>query len=448
MKDIREQWLETVRDFIGLWDRFGTLYLDGITADEVTDAREDEFLEFQGAMVEQLVRVVEIERDRFDVHGLVMSVIHDAPSLRYLSRQSEFQQRRLRQRWAETGEALVKLKNFCETYSAKLDKTSRLEAVRRLNPFWNPTEGSFQATLTKLAAGPVTFFAGLRPGHEEKTNWFLLKVLIIPALIVFLALAIIHLGIVKQMSFNFGETSGLYPDREGWAPQLLAFLFILLGIVILGLVTTVVLMVLALLHVGTLHAALKLFGGKADMRMTHKIVAYGDAALVAIITAPYLIVLQIIGAHKVHKVAPGLAPFAWVLGAAFLAVVVLAVMFAVYHFTDQIPPTGQLVEVTKIDAKLYAYEAGGKTPLRPTQDIAAGAPLDYEGTAELPLGQGATASVYRVRYKGDKLYLPRTDGEIKEFRSSQIPVYMLELTWRKLMHVVDKLSRGLGAEPD
>ncbi|MBN1919336.1 MAG: hypothetical protein JW889_15645 [Verrucomicrobia bacterium] len=448
MKDIREEWLGTVRDFIGLWDRFGMLYLDAIAPDEVTDAREDEFLEFQGAMVEQLVRVVEVERDRFDLHGLTMSVIHDAPSLRYLARQSEFQQRRLRQRWAEVGEVLLKLRSYCETYSPRSDKTSRLELVRRANPFWNPTEGSFQATLTKLVVGPVTFFSGLRPGRDEKTNRFLFKVVVIPALIVFLVLAIIHRDTVEQMAFNFGETSGLYPDREDLVPKLMAYFFILLGIFLLGLVTSLVLMVLALLHAAMLHVAFKLFGGKANLTMTYKIVVYGSGALVAIITAPYLIVLQIIGANRVHRIAPVLAPFAWLIGTALLAGLVLAVMFGVYHFTGQIPEPGQFVKVTVIDATLYSPDPGGKTTLSPAEKVAAGVRLDYEETTERPVGQGAKVEVYRVKHKGEVRYLPCTDGVLDEFRSKQLPVYMLRLTWDKLIFVVRRLSRGLGAEAD
>jgi hypothetical protein len=444
VKDIRQEWLEIVRDFIGLWDRFGMLYLDAVAPDEVTDAREDEFLEFQGAMVEQLVRVVEFERERFDIQGQVMSVINDAPSLRYLSRQSEFQQRRLRQRWAEAGEALVKLRNYCETYSAKLDKTSRLELVRRANPFWNPTEGSFQATLTKLVSGPSTFFAGLRPGHEEKTNWFLFKALVIPTLIAFLALAIIHLGTVEKMSFNFGETSGLYPDREGFVPRLLAFVFILLGILIVTLITTVVLMLLAFLHVAMLHGAFKLFGGKADVRMTHKIVVYGAAACLAIVTMPYLIVLQVIGAHRVHRIPPGLAPFAWLIGTALLGAVVMAALFGVYHFTDQIPKPGEFVQVTSMDAGLYAYEPDSKTVMRRVRGVPAGSRLDYEGATELPIAQGVKATLYRVKHKGDVLYLQQTDGKILEFRNKQIPAFLLEETWRRLKLVVERLSRELG----
>lgn len=446
MKDLRQQWLETVRDFIGLWDRFGTLYLDGFPPDEVTDEREDEFLAFEGTMVERLVRVVEFERDRFDLESQVMAVIHDAPSLRWLSRQSDFQQRRLRQRWAEAGESLTKLSNFCETYSPKFDKTTRLEEVRRINPFWNPAEGGFQATLMKLVSGPVTFFAGLRPSPQDKANWFLFKVLIVPTLIVFLALAIIHLKTVQQMAFNFGETSGILPDREGFAPKLIAHLFALLGVLILGLVTTAVLMLLALLHTGTLHAAFKLFGAKGDMRTTHRIVAYGSGAFVTIITAPYTLILEMIGAHKAHKVPPGLAPFAWIIGTALLVVIVLGVMFAAYYFTDQIPQAGEYVEVTGIGAKLYKPISASSVIVGDSAET--GARYTYKGRATKAVSKDQRLEFLQVDDHGDERYLRTDAGVVKEFKTNQIPIFVLELTWNKLMFVVRRLSGELGAEAD
>ncbi len=449
MIQYQKQWLETVQDFIGLWDRFDTLYLEGITLDAVTEEREDEFLQFQGAMVEQLVKVTEIDRQRFDVHDMVMAVIHDARSLHHIARESDFQRGRLRQRWTEASEALSKLYRFCETYTRKLDKATRLQELRRINPFWDPAGGGFQATLTKLTIGPVTFFAGLRPGRDEKINWFLFKIVIIPLLLVFLALAIGNLGTVQQMARNFGETSGLLPDPEGFVPKLIIHFFALLGVLILALVASVVLMVLAFLHAGTLHVAFKLLGGKEDLQITHKIVVYGAAPIVAIITAPYAIVLQIIGAHKTQKVPPVLAPFAWLIGTALLAVLVLGILFATYHFTGQIPKEGQYVEVTTIGATTYERAGLSTTRVRSGQEIASGLRLEYKGETRKKVGKRKKPTdFYRVILDGEETLLQQEDGVVKEFRRSQLPKYLLELTRDKVMFVVERLSREIGAEAD
>jgi hypothetical protein len=448
VKTYQKCWLETVQDFIGLWDRFDALYLRGITADEVTDSREDEYLQFQGAMVEQLVKVVEVEHNKFDVHDLVMAVIHDAPSLRILSRQSEFQRKRLRQHWTEASDALSKLQRWCETYSPKLDRASRLQQVRRLNPFWDPAGGGFTATLLKLVIGPVTFFQGLRPGPDKKANWFLFKVLIIPLLIFFLILAIVHLEPVQQMATNFGETSGLLPEREGVVPKLLIHIFALVGIVILSLVAAAVLMLLAFLHVFTVHLMARLFGTKQNIGMTHKVIAYGAAPIVAIVTVPYAIVLQIIGAWKTLKIPPGLAPGAWLFGTVLAVLIVFGALFGTYYFTGQIPDPGQYVRVTAIGARAYERAGLGTNRVKPGDEIPSGTRLEYKGETKRKTADGSVAEFYKVTYQGNETLVPQEDGEIRQFQSSRIPLLVVELTCDKVSFVIRRLSREIGAEPD
>jgi len=448
VKTYQKSWLETVQDFVGLWGRFDALYLRGVTADEVTDSREDEYLQFQGAMVERLVKLVEVERNKFDAHDLVMAVIHDASSLRVLSRQSEFQRKRLRQHWTETSEALSKLRRWCETYSPKLDKTTRLQEVRRLNPFWNPAGGGFTATLMKLVIGPVTFFQGLRRGREKKTNWFLFKILIIPLLLVFLVLAIVHLETVQQMAANFGETSGLLPEREGIVPKLLIHVFALGGVVILSLVGTVVLMLLAFLHVGTAHLVAKLFGGKEDIAMSHKIIVYGAAPVVAIVTAPYAIVLQVIGTYKTQKIPPALAPLAWLVGTVLALAIVFGALFGTYYFTGQIPDKGEYVQVTAIGATTYEPVRPRSRRVKAGKEIPSGVRLECKGETKKKITNGPVAEFYEVVYQGNETLVRQQDGVIKEFRRSQIPLLVLELTREKVSFVITRLSREIGAEPD
>jgi hypothetical protein len=446
LKDYQKRWLETVRDFIGLWDRFDTLYLQGMTLDEVTEEKEDEFLQFQGAMVEHLVKVDEIDHGRFDVHDLAMAVIHDALSLGHIARQSDFQRRRLRQRWAEAAAALSKLVYFCETYTPKLDKTTRLEEVRRINPFWDPTGGGFQATLAKLIIGPVTFFAGMRPGREDKSDWFLFKIVIIPSLLVFLVLAIANLSTVQQMARNFGETSGvLVANGEGWVPRLIVHVFALLGIAILGFVTALVLIALANLHAATLHAAFKFFGGKESLSMSRKIAIYGGAPIIAVITAPYAIVLQMIGAHKTQKIPVAFAVLSWLVGTALFAAVVLGALFVVYHFTGQIPEEGRYVEAAALDAKAYEADQDFKRARVGTTEVATGERFKYEDVATLKV-RNEDVDFYVVHRDGQKVLLRQQDCALREFRRSNIVWYLIELTRDKIMFVVTRLSRELGTE--
>ncbi len=446
MRIYQKRWLETVHDFIGLWDRFDTLYLQGISLEEVTEEREDEFLQFEGTVVEQLVKVGEVERGRFGLHDLVMAVVHEALSLRHLARQSDFQRRRLRQHWTEAADALSKLYRFCETYTPKVEKTTRLEEVRRINPFWDPAGGGFQATLTKIALGPVTFFAGLRPGRDERSGWFLFKIAIIPSLLVFLVLAIVHLSTVQQMAYNFTLETGLLDTNEGFVPKLMIHVFALLGVALLALVTSAVLMLLAVLHSGTLHVAFKLFGGKQDFQMSRKITVYGGAPVVAIVTAPYAIVLQMIGAAKAQKLPPVLAVLGWLVGTALLAALVLGVMFAAYHFTGQIPKEGRYVEIVGVGATTYEAPLGSNR-VRPGTQIGSGRRLEYEGETRKKL-RNETETFYRVVVDGEEALVRQEDCTLGKFRRGQIVGYMLDLTRQKVLLVVERLSREIGAEAD
>jgi hypothetical protein len=448
LKEYQRRWIETVRDFTGLWDRFDTLYLQGITLDEVTEEKEDEFLQFQGAMVEQLVKVDEIDNRRFDVHDLAMAVIHDALSLGHIARQSDFQRRRLHQRWGEAAEALSKLVHFCETYTPKLDKTTRLEQVRRINPFWDPTGGGFQATLVKILIGPVTFFAGMRPGREDKSDWFLFKIVIIPSLLVFLVLAIANLSAVQQMARYFGENTGvLVSDEGGWVPKLVVHLFALLGVAILGFVTALVLIALANLHAAMLHAAFKLFGGQENLAMTRKIAIYGGAPIIAVVTAPYAIVLQIIGAHKTQKIPIVFAVLSWLVGTALFAALVLGALFVVYHFTGQIPEEGRYVEVTALDAKAYEADTASRRARVSPAEVAIGNRFKYEETATLKVGN-EDVDFYVVHRDGQKVLLRQRDCAVREFRRSNMAWFLIELTRDKVMFVVNRLGRELGGQAD
>ena len=441
LKIYQKQWIETVGDFIGLWDRFDALYLQGIAPDEVTDEKEDAFLEFQGAIVEQLVKVEPVDHERFGVRDLVMAVLHDALSLRHLARQSEFQQRRLHGRWTEASEALSKLRHFCETYSPKFDKASRLVRVRRANPFWDPAAGAFRATLTKIALGPVTFFAGLRPGPDKKMNMFLFKSVITPSLFVFLVLAIAHLETVQQMAYNFTLTTGVLLEKEGVVPKLVIHFFALFGVGILALVTSGVLMLLVWLHAGTLHVASKLLGGTEDLRMTRKIVVYGWAPLVALVTAPYAIVLQIIGVNKAQKVSPVLAVLAWLVGTALLVALVIGILFAAYRVTGQIP----YVEVTAVGAKTYERDSAQPDRARPVGQVDSGKRLGYRGKVKATVRK-ETVRFYRVALGGKEVLLREEDGAVREYTFSRLVPYVAAVTRDKVLHVVQRLSREIGAE--
>ena len=447
MRTYQKRWLETVRDFIGLWDRFNALYLQGIALDEVTEEKEDEFLQFEGAVVEHLVKVAEVDKGRFDVHDRVMALIHDALSLRHIARQTEFQHRRLRQRWTEASEALSKLQGFCEEYSPKLDRRSRLESVRRVNPFWDPAGGGFRATLTKVALGPVTFFSGLRPGPDRKAKGFLFKSVLVPSLVVFLVLAIVHLGTLEERAYNFGKTTGLLPDSVGVVPWLIAHALVLLLVGIFALATSIVLMLLAVVHAGTLHVAAKLFGGREDLRMTHKIVVYGCAPFVALVTAPYAIVLQMIGVNKAQKVPRVLAVLAWLIGTALLAALVLGILFAVYHFTGQMPAPGQYVEVTSAEARTYEAHPFHPGRARAAGEAAAGQQFEYKGEARAKLHAGAeTETFYRIVVEDKEVWLRRADGVLGEFRRARLVPFLIELTRDKVLSLVERLAHEIGAE--
>jgi len=72
---IQKEMTGIVQNFISLWNRYYTLYLENVSRQEITSEKENEFLKFQGTIVEQLVGVLELDAmSRFDIHDKVMSV--------------------------------------------------------------------------------------------------------------------------------------------------------------------------------------------------------------------------------------------------------------------------------------------------------------------------------------------------------------------------------------
>jgi len=125
------------------------------------------------------------------------------------------------------------------------------------------------------------------------------------------------------------------------------------------------------------------------------------------------------------------------------------ILFATYHFTGQIPEPGEYVEVTAIGAKVY--EPVGReraNRVKPAEEVAAGERLEYEGEATKRVAKDQEEDFYEVTLEGEERFLLQDDGVIKEFRSKRLPVYVFELTWDKVMLVVNRLSREIGAEAD
>lgn len=324
---IQKEMTDEVENFIGLWNRYYTLYIEGTSKQDITLEKENEFLKFQGTMVEQLVKVLEIEGGRFDVHDKVMAVINDVLSLEYYMKMSEFQTNRLKKQWQEALEELEKLYRFCDTYDPKMDKVKRIVEVKRKNPYWDPTVGGMGAVLGRLVAAPITFFEGIKPGViGERMGSFSFFLFFIPTVIIFGTLAIANFAKARVLGEIVCIELGIVHSSDtGLAPGLLTAVVTIGGFMLICFLLTLVVLILHHLFTLFMHIGFKITGAKEDYGETYKVVTYGSAPLIAIITAPYALFLHIVGASKVHKYHFALAAIGWILGIIFFAVVILGV---------------------------------------------------------------------------------------------------------------------------
>ena len=180
MKSSQQEEVAKVERFASLWDRLLNLYLNREEFEEITAARESEFLALQASIMQELAVVAELEEGRLGLVEEVTSVINEAISFRHLKNQSEFQIRRRKERGKQVADLIANVKRFvAEVDSAARRKEKELLA-RLARPFLNPEKGRFAVILGRIVAKPSRFFSAIRvAGEAHKANSFLLALLLL-----------------------------------------------------------------------------------------------------------------------------------------------------------------------------------------------------------------------------------------------------------------------------
>jgi hypothetical protein len=429
---VQKEMTGAVQSFIGLWNRYYTLYLENVQKHDITGEKENEFLKFQGTVVEELVPILELdEKSRFDIHDRVMTVVNEIVSLDSLMRMSEFQINRTKHQWQEAMEELEKLYRFCDIYDSKIDKVQRIAEVKKKNPYWDPTAGGLREVLSRIAVAPVTFFQGLKAGIiTGGIGSFLFLTFFIPVIVISTIVFMVNFGIVKSISKNIVVEAGLLSsDESGFIPNIIIAFAIIVGLAIIALALTLVLIVLHHIFTWFLHLGFKLTGAKEPYNETYKAVTYATAPFVAAVTAPYAFVLQIIGASKVHRYPYVLAGIGWLIGAILYLLLIFAVLGATFFAAGVVPPMGaKYALVNTREAPLfYGLEKEEESSaIRGTYLLLS----DAKGEPKtLVVGRKANRQkkeVLEVKYEDKTYYVEADNVKIVEFSATKMPRFIID----------------------
>lgn len=431
---IQKEMTGIVQNFISLWNRYYNLYLENVSRQDISAEKENEFLKFQGTIVEQLVSVLELdEKSRFDIHDKVMSVLNEVVSLDFYTRLSEFQINRTKHQWQEAMEELEKLYRFCDTYDPKVDKVERIAEVKKKNPYWDPTAGGLRDVVSRIAVAPVTFFQGIKIGvPANKIGVFVFLIFFIPVLIILTITFLLNFDTVKAVGrHSLIEAGILSSDEVGFMASLITGVAILAGLLLISAGISIVFIILHYLFSWFLHLGFKLTGARESYPETFKVASYGATPFLAAITAPYAIALQIIGGSKVHKYSYFLSAIGWIIGTVLFLAFLFVILGTTFYFTKVIPPVGaRYAYVETAEAGLYSRFDG-----KESAKVIRGTYLNFAKPEETPkeetknIGERPNrrkASVYEVKYKNESYYVEKDKVKIIEFAYSNMPGFIFD----------------------
>jgi len=457
MKPSRQQQVARVERFASLWERLVNLFLDKEEFDDVSTAKEEEFLSLQGSIMQELAAVAELEEGRFALIDEVTSVINEAVSIRHMKGQSEFQARRRKERGRQVAELIEKVKRFvADRDSAALRKEREVE-VRLSRPFWDPEKGKFQVILGRIVGSPVRFFSAMRvAGETRKANSFLLTLLSILMLGCVVTIVAFNAATARAISYNFTLESGILTDDGTLAAKIIIWVFVLIGIVIVSLAGAIAAAILAQILTLLMHIGFKVAGAKADMVASHKVVVFGLTPLLLLILLPivgYMVkraevspllplmlpavtlccvaVLQVIGVAKVHSTSAAAGIIGWLIGFVLFAVVTLASLWVWHYSLDALPPTsGKYVFVTAMETHLHKGKQRDR--IFPKGEI-----LTFIGEE---------GDFYKVRSGKEEGRIKKDDAQVREGSIWTLPVFLVESSGARAEVLIHRLSRKIEEE--
>jgi len=452
VKVSREKQVARVEHFASLWERLLNLYLNKETFEDIGAAKEKEFLDLQGSIMEELAVVAELEEGRFALVGEVTSVINESVSIRQLKDQSEFQVRRRKERGRQVAERITNLRRFvAERDSTAIRKEKELE-TRRARPFWDPEKEKFVAILGRIVATPAHFFSGVRPtGQARKANSFLLSLLSFVSAGCFITVTAFNARVARAISYNFALESGILTSDIGAGAKIITWLLVGVGVTVVSLAGAIAAAILAQVLAILMHVGFKIARGAGDSAASHKVVAFGLAPVLLLLFLPvvahfakmgvlpsfllavlpaaalcYIAFLHVIGFSKVHNAPAAAGVAGWLIGAVLFVVFVFASLFIWHASVKSLPPSsGEYVYVTGKKASMLRRNQSALT-------LPKGKILKFLGENE---------NFYNVRCDKDEGKIKKSDAQLKKASAWSLPRFLVESSLAQAESLFDKLSR-------
>ncbi len=443
--------------FASLWERLFNLYLNEDQFEDISAARENEFLSLEGTIMEELAAVAEFEEGRFALVDEVTSVINEAVSLRHLKEQSDFQVRRRKERSRQVLDLVGKVNKFVAERDTTTAKKEKELEVRLSRPFWDPEKGKFGVILGRIVASPARFFSAIRlAGQARKANSFLLALLSILMMGCVITVAAFNAQTARMISYNFCLESGIVTSDGNLGAKVLIWVFVAVGAVILSLAAAISAAILAQVLTLLMHIGFKLAGAKGDMVASHKVVSFGLAPLLLLVLIPtlsYLVktadlsasvvvvlpvlvvcctaLLQIVGVNKIHGTSPAASTVGWLVGMVLFAAVTFGGLWVWHYSLDVLPPlSGKYVYVTAKETEMVGEQEAARR-VRKGQVFKF---VDEKG------------NFYTVRSGKDEGRIRKKDAKLREGSVWSLPGFLVESSFGRIEALVDRLSREIKKE--
>jgi len=457
MRWSKQEQLARVERFASLWERLFNLYLNEEQFEDISPARENDFLSLQGSIMQELAVVTELEEGRLALVDEVSSVINEAVSVHQLKTQSDFQVRRRKERGRQVADLIANVKKFVAERDAETRKQEKERDVRLSRPFWDPEKGRFGTILVRVVSSPVRFFSAIRvAGEAKKANAFLLTLLSILMIGCVVTLVAFNTRTARAISYNAAVESGILTSDASPGAKIVVWVIVAMGVVMVSLAAAIVAAILAHLLTLLMHVGFKLLGGKGDVVASHKVVAFGLTPLLLLMLLPflgyltrevalpplvlamlagavacYIAVLHVVGATRVHSTSLPGGILGWLVGVILFGAIALAGLWLWHYSAGQLPPSsGSYVYVTAKQARMLKEN-------RVVRTFSKGEVLTF---------LGETGDFYEVKSGKDEGRVKKSDARLREASVWSLPIFLTESSAARAEALIDRLSREIKKE--
>lgn len=450
----RKEQIERIERFRSLWDRLLSLYLTREKFEDVSAAKENDFLALQGTIMQELAALAEFEEGRFALVDEVTSVVNEAISLRHLRDHSDFQLKRRKERGKQVAQLIANFKSFVAERDAAAERKEKELEAKIARPFWDPEKGKFKVLLGRVLVSPSHFFSALRvAGEAQKANSFLLTVLALLSVSFVIGATILNATVVRAISYNFTLETGILTSDASTGAKIVIWLVVVVGVTIVSLAAALVAAILAHLLGVLMHVGFKITGGLGNVYASHKVVAFGLAPLLlliiplvvdcaasggmpsvvslvlAAVAIVYAAVLHIIGFNKVHGASVAAGIVGWMIGIILFTVFVLGSLWIWHSVTDTLPPS----------SGKYVYVTAKGVPARRGNQVI----RDAFAKGEILEFVEENGEDYVVQREKDDVKIKKSDAELRRGSVLALPGFLVENSLARAEVFIDRLSRKI-----